>query len=279
MAQTILAVDIYHEAAKAVDARLEAILEKRNERERNEEEVERIQMALMPQAITVAIESYEGRGYRVEGKRWLNTLIAACDVNQEAFFYNEVRSDTRVDDTLQRIQDRRLERSIRADIGTAMHIEGADPLGSSADSMWAYGAGNSQGNIYAGIGRNTQTGELSTGIAAMKADMVSLKKDLKQAFSKKDFGQQHLGAALMGSSTTTRQVDPDNVFKKMNRRYVARNQTYELDVDKTLREAGVHTSFPGYSIIRERLESEKNDPPEKDRLIQLYAQAQLELDE
>ncbi|MBW2972195.1 hypothetical protein KY359_04130 [Candidatus Woesearchaeota archaeon] len=73
---------------------------------------------------------------------------------------------------------------------------------------------------------------------------------------------------------------PEEILDTMPRKYRSENQTYVLDVRKTLEAAHLSSISPGYHIIERALIDESRNPEMQDRLRKMYAEIELrEIDE
>jgi hypothetical protein len=79
---------------------------------------------------------------------------------------------------------------------------------------------------------------------------------------------------LRGYSAEGRSVE--NVIRTIPRKYVMKDQSYVLDVTRTMQEAGLHSFSAGYGSIEGALIQERDDPQAQDALRQKYAQIEMQ---
>jgi len=68
---------------------------------------------------------------------------------------------------------------------------------------------------------------------------------------------------------------PTEALAKINRKYKAKDQGYILDVEETLKNAGISRERSGYQTIRSSLEKEAEDEKIQDELRKKFAETEL----
>lgn len=67
----------------------------------------------------------------------------------------------------------------------------------------------------------------------------------------------------------------DEILATLPRKYGIKNQTYVLDIQRTMETAGLHTFSPGYMQIETALAAERDNPEKQDALLKMYAEFEI----
>ena len=267
--KVVRAYDIIEEAEKKVNEKIEArvnVLIEAGDKLPDEDELVLVFNSLIPYAIETAMETYEGQAFEIIGRGKLKTAIGLADMHLDSVMERHAGAGACIDGTLSEMQAGREASYISDTLGTGMSVT-VNPLSSPEDYNWALGArGEEASPIY---GRQF----------FLEGSTADRREKARGMFSNSDFGGSGIEEEVREKQRTNRPVDWDKTLEKIPRKYDIADQTYILNVEKTLLDAGFHSSSPGYTILHSRLITERDDPEKQDKLMMRYAEVELGLEE
>lgn len=233
----LLAPEVLSEIQGKIDQQV-AVVRNRERHGLTSRQEETLRDALFYGLARATLEKYNRQGVHIRGITHIRTLLSIANANLEDRMQT---IDTASDVDMLQVGNRQLTQAYQKEGALGMAVE---QRGGWSEEDFRYGLHPTGGKY-----------------TSLKVPGLQASEGFFDNIAREEFKPE--GRSL------------DNIMKTMPRKYAIKSQTYELDVDATIKAAGMYSHSPFYVQVRDTLVREKDNPLERDKLYRLYAQTEL----